>query len=134
MFKKRIREERERLGFSQAQFAAIGHVTTRSQQNYETTDRKPDVAYLSEISKVGADTQYIITGIRSTQALTAEEEQLLIAYRNSSIEVKAFMLQGVSPKQSAARQSIVIKGKVEQQVQAGENAIITHSGRGKKEK
>lgn len=96
MFGLRIKEERERLGFSQAQFAAIGLVTTRSQQNYEISSRKPDIAYLQAISKVGVDVLYIINGVHSASALASDEERLLVAYRNASPSVKAFMLQGIN--------------------------------------
>lgn len=93
--KDRIREERERLGFTQAQFAGIGKITPRSQQNYETTERKPDADYLAEIAKIGADITYIVTGQRTQNSVNELDSKLLSAFRSASPSVQAFVLQGL---------------------------------------
>ena len=129
MISNRLKQERERLGFTQAQFAGLGMITSRSQQNYETTDRKPDAGYLAEIAKVGADVQYIVTGQYSETKLSNEEQQLLAAFRSASPQVRQFMLQGAQPVQT------LVAGNVGQQIQTGDNAKITHTivkPRGKK--
>lgn len=66
---KRLREERERLGFNQTDFAAIGGVGRKSQFNYEEDERQPDAVYLSAIHGAGADVQYIVTGTRQGNGL-----------------------------------------------------------------
>lgn len=93
--KDRIREERERLGFTQAQFAGIGKITPRSQQNYETTERKPDADYLAEIAKIGADITYIVTGQRTQNSVNELDSKLLSAFRSANPSVQAFVLQGL---------------------------------------
>ena len=62
---KRLREERERLGFSQEAFGALGGVQKRAQINYEKGERHPDSAYLAAIAAAGADVLYILTGQRA---------------------------------------------------------------------
>ena len=83
----RLREERKRLGFSQDAFAEIGGVQKRAQINYEKPlddgGRKPDSAYFAAIASVGADVQYILTGVRSSAALAPDERLLLDKYRSS---------------------------------------------------
>ncbi len=61
----RLREERERLGFSQEAFGALGGVQKRAQINYEKGERHPDSAYLAAIAAAGADVLYILTGQRA---------------------------------------------------------------------
>ena len=79
-FFDRLREERERLAFSQEAFGAIGGVKRVAQGKYEKGERSPDLDYLAAIGKVGADVQYIVTGVRST-ALMGKEAVLLEGFR-----------------------------------------------------
>ncbi len=80
----RLREERERLGFTQTEFAALGGATKNSQYNYEKGGRSPDTAYLLGIAAHGVDILYVVTGERvpmKQDGLTVEEAELLLAYR-----------------------------------------------------
>ena len=89
---KRLKEEREALGFSQTDFAAIGGVGRKSQFNYEEDERKADTAYLEKIATVGADVRYIITGDREGPpplVLTGDEQELLALFRAAPLSVKA---------------------------------------------
>ena len=79
---KRLQEERKRLGLTQDKIAEIGGVKRRTQINYEAGERCPDANYLIAIAAVGADVQYILTGIRSgnqpgTRTLNQEQSALL---------------------------------------------------------
>ena len=58
-FSERLREERVRLGFNQADFAALGGVAKTSQFNYEKGERSPDAAYLVAIGAIGVDVLYV---------------------------------------------------------------------------
>lgn len=62
----RLREERERLGFSQAELAVNLGQSRDSQGRYETGKRSPDWEYLDSFGQLGADLLYILTGERST--------------------------------------------------------------------
>lgn len=89
---ERLREERERLGFNQTAFGAIGGVQKQAQLKYEKSERNPDTAYLEAIAKIGADVQYVVTGQRSAGSLSADEQELLAHFRAAPIAVKAAML------------------------------------------
>nr|WP_263263031.1 helix-turn-helix transcriptional regulator [Pseudomonas sp. RIT-PI-S] len=79
----RLKEERVRLGFNQADFAAVGGVAKTSQFNYEKGDRSPDAEYLAKVLGAGADILYIVSGQRVPPAasLDAAESLLLSRYR-----------------------------------------------------
>ncbi|TAN50854.1 MAG: XRE family transcriptional regulator [Methylococcaceae bacterium] len=64
-FSDRLREERIRLGFNQADFAVLSGVTKDSQFKYEAGKRKPHADYIQAIAAAGADMQYILTGQRA---------------------------------------------------------------------
>lgn len=61
----RVKEERERLGYNQTDFAAIGGMGRKTQFDYESGARAPDGSYLIGIATAGADVQYILTGVHS---------------------------------------------------------------------
>lgn len=86
---ERLREERDRLGLNQSDFAALGGIGRKTQFNYESGERVPDGAYLAAIAAAGADVLYILTGQRVAPvapALTRREAVLLDNYRHSSPE------------------------------------------------
>lgn len=72
----RIKEERERLGFSQIDFAGYGSVKRGAQANYEADSRSPDAEYLQGIASRGADIQYIITGVKTLNMKDIERASL----------------------------------------------------------
>lgn len=83
-FGERLKEERVRLGYSQADFAAIAGVAKTSQFNYEKGERSPDAAYLAAVAEKGVDVLYVVTGERKPQpadSLTPGEAELLNHYR-----------------------------------------------------
>lgn len=68
-FSARLREERNRLAFTQPDFGAVGGVGKQSQINYESGKRLPDADYLMAISATGADLLYILTGKRGSSPM-----------------------------------------------------------------
>lgn len=68
---ERLREERVRLGYNQAELAAIAGVAKTSQFNYEKGERSPDAAYLAAVAEKGVDVLYVVTGVR--QPVNADE-------------------------------------------------------------
>lgn len=122
---KRLKEEREALGFSQTGFAAIGGIGRKSQFNYEEDERKADTEYLQKIAAAGADVRYIVTGEREGPpplVLTADERVLLDGYRaldaSTRKRVLAFLLGGEAPGGK-----VVIHGQVGQQVEKIEGGV-----------
>lgn len=92
----RLREEREQLGFNQTAFGAIGGVQKQAQLKYEKGERFPGADYLAAVAKVGADVQYIVTGIRCPDALSDDESELVARFRKVPIAVKASALAGLA--------------------------------------
>lgn len=89
---ERLKVERVRLGYSQADFAAIAGVAKTSQFNYEKGDRSPDAAYLAAVAEKGVDVLFVVTGERTPQeagALNPEEALLLERYRCMTVEARS---------------------------------------------
>jgi transcriptional regulator with XRE-family HTH domain len=58
---KRLRQERERLGMSQTEFAGIGNASARSQAMWETGNAVPNAEFLA----MGADESAFLQGFRA---------------------------------------------------------------------
>jgi len=112
---ERLREERLRLGRNQTEFGQIGGVQKGAQLKYESGERCPDGSYYAGIAAAGADVQYILTGVRSTSTLPADEMLLLERYRASPQAVKDAALRVVLVG-SPADNGIVVHGNLGQQV------------------
>ena len=88
---ERLREERVRLGFNQADFAAIAGVAKTSQFNYEKGDRSPDADYLAAVAGRGVDIFYVVVGQRLPVAeptLSADEVEMVEHLRSLDEEDK----------------------------------------------
>lgn len=72
---ERLKEERERLGYSQSDFAAMGSKTKKTQIEWEKGEAYPNASFMAAIAAAGADVQYILTGQHGTPAMTAEQER-----------------------------------------------------------
>lgn len=88
----RLKEERERLGFSQTAFAGVGNTTKKSQIDYEKDLTHPKSIYLSAIAKLGADVLYIVTGERCASAMTSDEKELIELFRAAPLVLKAAVI------------------------------------------
>lgn len=89
---ERLKEERVRLGYNQADFAAIAGVAKTSQFNYEKGDRSPDATYLAAVAEKGVDVLYVVTGERRPEissSLAADEARLVERYRFMSTDARA---------------------------------------------
>lgn len=73
----RLKEERERIGLSQAAMGKLGGTTKKTQIDYETDRTPPKATYLSAIAAAGVDVGYLITGIRKGTEHTTPAAQLL---------------------------------------------------------
>lgn len=83
---ERLKEERARLGLNQTEFGKAGGVTKEAQSNYERGKRKPDSEYWSNIDKIGADIQYILTGRKGTKLNEIKEENKNTYQLNGKLE------------------------------------------------
>lgn len=108
---ERIKEERERLGYSQTAFAALADASKHSQINWEKGAASPNAAALAAWAAAGLDVLYVVTGQRSqplppAAALPARQRALLDNYEHSDEEGKkviegAAVLAAQSPKKAA---------------------------------
>ncbi|WP_070249157.1 helix-turn-helix domain-containing protein [Duganella phyllosphaerae] len=87
-----LKEERQRLGMNQDDFAAIGGLKRRAQTLYEQDERAPDALYLRALAGIGVDVHYILTGERLQSAVTSDEKELLDGYRSMDVRGKAGVL------------------------------------------
>lgn len=94
-FGVRLKEERERLGLNQAEFAEACGVKRVAQGNYEKDARSPDATYLVAAAQLGVDVNYLITGVRIATTTapygtvnTPDEAEMLAEYREGSEEAR----------------------------------------------
>jgi transcriptional regulator with XRE-family HTH domain len=87
-----LKEERQRLGMNQEDFAAVGGLKRRAQTLYEQNERAPDALYLRALAGIGVDVHYILTGERLQSAVTSDEKELLDGYRSMDVRGKAGVL------------------------------------------
>lgn len=92
---ERIKEERERLGFNQADFAALAEATRKTLFNWESGSASPNAAVLAAWERHGLDVLYVVTGERlsAQPAVDAAEQVLLDSYRRCKPEAKAHLIQ-----------------------------------------
>ncbi|MDO8031905.1 helix-turn-helix transcriptional regulator [Janthinobacterium sp. SUN128] len=87
-----LKEERQRLGMNQEDFAAVAGLKRRAQTLYEQDERAPDALYLRALAGIGVDVHYILTGERLQSAVTSDERELLDGYRSMDVRGKAGVL------------------------------------------
>ena len=83
---KRLALERERLGLEQTEIRDKLNIALATISRYENAKRLPDLGIAKELSDLGYDIGYVVTGKRldeSASDLTEEEMQWLELYRNS---------------------------------------------------
>ncbi len=102
-FGSRLKEERKRLGFNQAQLAELASTSNVAQSRYESGDRSPDWEYLSRVADVGVDVLYVLTGRRDTSNLTASEVDLVRRYRDAPDAVRAAALAALAAGTSSGK-------------------------------
>ena len=89
---ERLREERDRLKFTQQEMADRMGVRREMSSKYERGQAVPGGDALAAFATAGGDVQYVLTGQRSSTALTPDEKELLSGYRGLDIRGKAGVL------------------------------------------
>jgi len=74
----RLREERERSGFSQEALGRMGNVSRRTQAAYESEENYPALPYLVALDEAGIDIFYVLTGKRGENENISPDEQTVI--------------------------------------------------------
>lgn len=79
---ERLRRERQRLGMTQGDFAALVGTDSQKQSLYETSKRELRGDYLNAIAGAGVDVLFVLTGRRSGgDALSPDEASLIERFR-----------------------------------------------------
>ncbi|WP_254601912.1 helix-turn-helix domain-containing protein [Cupriavidus taiwanensis] len=112
----RLKEERERLGYSQPAFAALGGASKGSQLAWEKGSAMPNAEFLHIAASVGVDVLYVVTGRRNTSSLGAEEEAVIAGYRMLDARGRTGVLALISgmqpPVATPGRTGMVFHGQV----------------------
>lgn len=120
---ERLKEERERLGLNQTDFAALAQATRKALFNWETGTAAPNAIALAEWAAVGLDVLYVVTGERDfvpPPSLTAEEQTMLDYFRDASKEVRRAALGALI---GAPTGSAIHQGGTHSQHSSGAGAI-----------
>lgn len=93
LLQDRFKTERERLGLTQPQVAALTSVGKTTVINWEKGASSPTAAQLEVLSQFGMDVLFVVTGMHAggvepAPALTADEQTLLDYYRQASVPVR----------------------------------------------
>lgn len=88
----RLREERDRLGFTQQEMTVHIGISQNMWSKYERGQAVPGGDVLAKLLAIGGDVLFILSGERSVTTLTADEKELLTGYRHLDIRGKTSML------------------------------------------
>jgi len=69
----RLSEERGKLGISQGEFCRLLGIATETLRRYENGQREMGAEFVAKAATVGIDVQYVLLGVRSSNALEAEK-------------------------------------------------------------
>lgn len=96
---ERLKLERERLGLTIQEVAEASGAKKNTVIDWQKDISSPPAAKLAALVETGVDVLYVLTGQRSAQALSADEQELLALFRAASLAGKAAAigaLQGVA--------------------------------------
>lgn len=102
---KRLKEERERLGLTQAKFAEACGVGRTAQFNYERGEREPSWSYISAAEKIGADVLYIFTGMHA-----GNDFALANAYSRLIYTIEMFLGLQEGNLEELAKEAVSLQG------------------------
>lgn len=119
---KRLKEERERLGLTQAKFAEACGVGRTAQFNYERGEREPSWSYISAAEKIGVDVLYIFTGMHA-----GNDFALANAYSRLIYTLEMFLGLQEGNLEELAKEAVGLQGKeVQMMEQPGSVPILDY--------
>ena len=116
---ERLKAERERLRYTQPEFAEMAGASKRTQIGWEQGRSVPDANALAAWLEEGVDIGFLLTGERSNSAtshqLPADEQLLLEAYRGMAAAARKALLAdlltgGKAKKPTRASGGVVVQG------------------------
>lgn len=103
---KRLKDERERLGLTQAKFAEACGVGRTAQFNYERGEREPSWSYISAAEKIGVDVLYIFTGMHA-----GKDFAIANSYSRLIYTVEMFLGLQEGNLERLAKEAVDLQGK-----------------------
>ncbi|MGM0936296.1 MAG: helix-turn-helix domain-containing protein [Pseudomonadota bacterium] len=87
----RLKNERERLGLNQTEFAQLAGHSRSAQAGYERDEKIPGGAYLQMLADNGCDVLYVLTGkkLPPIDDINSDEVEIIKLYRKAPLSVKA---------------------------------------------
>ncbi|MFY3955503.1 helix-turn-helix domain-containing protein [Achromobacter xylosoxidans] len=86
----RLKDERERLGMTQQDFAALGGASKRSQIEWEKGGQVPNAEFLAALDARGVDVLYVVTGRRDeTNQVSTELQRMADAWETLEMALEA---------------------------------------------
>lgn len=116
----RLVEERERLGFSQRDFADKAGITLNGLRNYESGERWASTKFLIDAAALGVDVQYVLTGVRSPNRNEVEKKVSHPVVINGSANVIGVVENGATINQYNTERIVT---RVTAEVKPGEEHI-----------
>lgn len=105
----RLKAERERLGYSQEEWALIAQIHRNTQAKYEKGEGSPNVEYLAAINSIGADIDYIITGEKTVyREASPEFECSIISMIIEQLEIVLNKNKQVMSPQKKAQAVVIL--------------------------
>jgi transcriptional regulator with XRE-family HTH domain len=88
---ERLKSERIRLGFNQADFAERLGIHRNTQRNYESGTREPDAEYYKAAATLGVNLPFVINGvnIQELPAMAAQIANLVFSRYNAGFQPEA---------------------------------------------
>ncbi|RZG77761.1 helix-turn-helix domain-containing protein [Acinetobacter sp. WCHAc060025] len=118
----RLKEERQRLGLTQPDFAKVADASKRTLIDWEKGVSAPNGFQLSALALIGADIQYIVTGQRSSAVLPSEEAFMLEKIRQADAATRNKILMLLLGAQDATGAVVNNQGGINNGVQVGHNS------------
>lgn len=95
-----FKDLRKEKGVTQSELATIGGVSLATQQNYEAQRTKPSIDYLQKLASAGFDVNYLLTGQRRAEMLSAEDTEILALWHKAPLLVRHAALNVLATGQS----------------------------------
>lgn len=102
----RIKEERQRLGLNQTEFAALAGAGRRAMVNWESDGAAPLVTAVTAWAEAGADALYILTGRRTsdqTESLASKIDEQIAEIRREMLDPARYRLPDEDEHQAEER-------------------------------
>jgi transcriptional regulator with XRE-family HTH domain len=100
----RLRQERERRGMNQTDFAALANTKRGSQLEYESGKRPFDAVYLLKLIANGIDSHFVLTGQRSVVELDPDQARIfsLLSHMDADDRSALLHLASLASRRSPA--------------------------------